>query len=94
MAVMPDKPLDVAEIQMRHKRNEGMCAECEQDWPCEAVRLCAEVERLQAVVDGVRELIADDHMFPTSDDAAWGVVTHHWDRVIAALAAVDQGNRR
>jgi hypothetical protein len=48
---MSDKPLDVAEIQMRHKRNEGMCAECEQDWPCEAVRLCAEVERLRAALE-------------------------------------------
>lgn len=47
-------------------------------------------EAIRAVVEGVRELIADDHMFPTTDDAAWGVVTHHWDKVIAALAALDR----
>jgi hypothetical protein len=43
----------------------------------------------ERVIEGIRQLIADDHMFPTSDDAAWGVVTHDWNAVIAALKALD-----
>lgn len=45
--------IDLTEIQARHWRNDWFCAECEQDWPCEATRLCAEVERLRAVLEKI-----------------------------------------
>jgi hypothetical protein len=57
----------------------------ESMWTEQKARMVA----LERVIEGVRNLIADDHMFPTSDDAAWGVVTHHWQEVQAALAALD-----
>ena len=54
-------PDDLAAIRTKHERlgaldgsEYGMCLACERDWPCDAVALLAEVDRL---IDLLRSLV-------------------------------------
>lgn len=46
-------PDDLASIRAAHVESMGddMCLECEVRWPCDAITLLAEVDRLEGVLD-------------------------------------------
>ena len=49
----PDKPrVDLDEVEKFHQKNvlNGCCG-CEQDWPCDAIKLAAEVRGLRKALE-------------------------------------------
>lgn len=63
----PTPPLDLDKVRKRHCREtlreyfpfKPNCCKCQQPWPCDAIRLVGEVERLQDIVTGYRRAQGD-----------------------------------